>query len=80
MCVRDAVLCNPVGKKDLLPQLLGRLLADDSAVNPLQGLPSAEGSQITQGSMLYPRVMCIQWLGDVGGQRLGSLAPTQDNS
>lgn len=79
MCVRDAVLCNPVpasGKKDLLPQLLGRLLADGSAVNALQGLPSAEGSQIytvPQGD-LHPM------LGDVGGQRLGSLAPTQDNS
>lgn len=79
MSVVDAVLCCPaplLGQKDLPPQLLGRLLADGSAVNPLQELPSAEGSHTTRGSMLSPKVICSQWLGDVGGQGPGSLAPT----
>lgn len=68
----------PLGHKDLA--LLGRWLPDDSGVNPLQVSPSAEGSHITQGSALSPKVICIQCLGDMGKQRPGSLAQSPGNS
>lgn len=83
-CLFQMLCCatqhQPLEQKDLLSQLLGRLLAVGSALNCLQELPSAEGSHITQGSKLSPGVLCIQWLDDESGQSAGSLAPTQDNS
>lgn len=57
-----------VNRERHTPSLQGRLLADGSVVNPLQELLLAEGSRITQGSMLSPEVFCIQWLGDLVGQ------------
>ena len=76
MSVDDAGLSCPtlqLGNKDLPSQLLGRLLADGLAVDSFQQLPSAEGSHITHGSMLSPKVICIQKLGNVGGQVLQDL-------
>ena len=67
-CLFQMLCCatqhQPLEQKDLLSQLLGRLLADGSALNCLQELPSAEWSHITQGSKLSPGVICIQRLDD----------------
>lgn len=76
MSLVDAVLAPSTPTRTEGPQLMAQLSALPRNCLQLKGVMVP----FIQGSMLPPRVICIQWLGDVDWKEFESLVPTQDCS
>ena len=78
MSLVDAVLApsTPTRTEGPPPQLMAQLSALPRICLQLKEVMVP----FIQGSMLPPRVTCMQWLGDVDRQESESLVPAQDSS